>query len=304
MDIFSIPVSTVSSEQAFNTTRRILEERRNALQRDIVEALVCIKNWDRADQRLQEGSNAPVSRYLPASPVDVKITYAPKRQEISKTTYEHDVNTFFLDTNLHAGQKLKLHFPNTQNDAKFLTRKAAESMPLSTNKLPEILKHLGIKPDSIQANRVKTAIEQCEAPAIRGEDKFCATSLESLIDFGVSKLGRGVQVYSTEGIKGDNGTKQVYSISKGVKKIGERSVVCHKQNYVYAVFYCHEIHATTAYKVSLVGSDGTNVEAVALCHADTSSWSPQHVAFQMLKVKPGSVPICHFVSRDNLVWVP
>ena len=52
MDIFSIPVSTVSSEQAFSTTGRILEERRNALQRDIVEALVCIKDWDRADQRL------------------------------------------------------------------------------------------------------------------------------------------------------------------------------------------------------------------------------------------------------------
>ncbi|EXB33252.1 Putative AC transposase [Morus notabilis] len=42
MDIFSIPVSTISSEQAFSTTGRILEERRNALQRDIVEALVWI----------------------------------------------------------------------------------------------------------------------------------------------------------------------------------------------------------------------------------------------------------------------
>ncbi|EXB68726.1 Putative AC9 transposase [Morus notabilis] len=43
IDIFSIPVSIVSSEQAFSTTGRILEERRNALQRDIVEALVCIR---------------------------------------------------------------------------------------------------------------------------------------------------------------------------------------------------------------------------------------------------------------------
>jgi len=47
-----IPISTVLSKQAFSTTGRILEERRNALQRDIVEALVCIKDWDRADQRL------------------------------------------------------------------------------------------------------------------------------------------------------------------------------------------------------------------------------------------------------------
>ncbi|EXB39444.1 Putative AC transposase [Morus notabilis] len=44
MGIFSIIVSTISSEQAFSTTGRILEEHRNALQRDIVEALVCIKD--------------------------------------------------------------------------------------------------------------------------------------------------------------------------------------------------------------------------------------------------------------------
>ncbi|EXC08471.1 hypothetical protein L484_009614 [Morus notabilis] len=54
MDIFSIPVSIVAAEQAFSTTGRILEERRNALQHDIVEALVCIKDWDRSGQRLHD----------------------------------------------------------------------------------------------------------------------------------------------------------------------------------------------------------------------------------------------------------
>ncbi|EXC16764.1 Putative AC transposase [Morus notabilis] len=44
MDIFSIPVSTVTAEQAVSTTSRIFEEWRNALQLDIVEALVCIKD--------------------------------------------------------------------------------------------------------------------------------------------------------------------------------------------------------------------------------------------------------------------
>lgn len=252
---------------------------------------------------LTDGKKAPVTRYLPAGPVDIRINYAPNQQGNHKITYEHDVTTFFLETNLHVGQRMKLHFPESKNDAKFLTRKAAESIPFSSNKLPEILKHFGIKPNSVQADRVRSAIEQCETPSIKGEDKFCATSLESLIDFGVSRLGRGVQVYSTE-VNGGKGEKQVYSISKKVKKVGGRSVVCHKQNYLYAVFYCHEIRATTAYKVSLAGADGTNVEAVALCHTDTSSWSPQHVAFQMLKVKPGGLPICHFTSRDNLVWVP
>ena len=28
-----------------------------------------------------------------------------------------------------------------------------------------------------------------------------------------------------------------------------------------------------------------------------------HFAFQVLKVKPGTVPICHFLPNNNLVWV-
>ena len=54
MDIFSITVSTFAAEQAFSITGRILEERRNALQQDIVEALVCIKDWNPSNQRLHD----------------------------------------------------------------------------------------------------------------------------------------------------------------------------------------------------------------------------------------------------------
>ena len=34
----------------------------------------------------------------------------------------------------------------------------------------------------------------CETPCTAGEDGVCATSLESLVDFSVSKLGKNVQV--------------------------------------------------------------------------------------------------------------
>jgi hypothetical protein len=27
------------------------------------------------------------------------------------------------------------------------------------------------------------------------------------------------------------------------------------------------------------------------------------LAFQMLKVQPGTVPICHFVPQDHVVWI-
>ena len=50
--------------------------------------------------------------------------------------------------------------------------------------------------------------------------------------------------------------------------------------------------------------DGKKAEVVASCHMDTSAWNPKNVAFQVLKVKPGTVPVCHFLPRDDLIWIP
>jgi hypothetical protein len=52
-DVFSVPVSTISSEATFSTTGRIIEERRRRLKPETVEALACIKDWEAAESRLQ-----------------------------------------------------------------------------------------------------------------------------------------------------------------------------------------------------------------------------------------------------------
>ena len=52
-DVFSVPVSTISSEATFSTTGRIIEERRRRLNPETVEALTCIKDWEAAESRLQ-----------------------------------------------------------------------------------------------------------------------------------------------------------------------------------------------------------------------------------------------------------
>ena len=52
-DVLSIPVSTVSSEQAFSTAGRIIEERRTCLTPEMVEVLTCVKDWEHADLRMQ-----------------------------------------------------------------------------------------------------------------------------------------------------------------------------------------------------------------------------------------------------------
>ena len=128
----------------------------------------------------------------------------------------------------------------------------------------------------------------------------CAISLESMVDYAKSHLGDQVKVFSTDV---DKYGKQEYEIENAEKIKNNKNMVCHKMVYPYAVFYCHTSSKTDVYKVSLIDDTGNEVRAIAVCHKDTSAWYPGHIAFQLLKVKPGSVPICHFMNVDAMIWV-
>ena len=52
-DILTIPVSTVSLKSAFSTTGRIIEERKTSLTPEMVEMLICLKDWKNASLRMQ-----------------------------------------------------------------------------------------------------------------------------------------------------------------------------------------------------------------------------------------------------------
>jgi hypothetical protein len=80
-------------------------------------------------------------------------------------------------------------------------------------------------------------------------------------------------------------------------------VMCHRLNFQKVVFYCHEIHGTTAFMVPLVANDGTKTQALAVCHADTSGMN-QHMLHQIMKADPGSKPVCHFLGNKAILWVP
>ncbi|KAB1207261.1 BURP domain-containing protein 17 [Morella rubra] len=59
-----------------------------------------------------------------------------------------------------------------------------------------------------------------------------------------------------------------------------RMVACHSMPYPYAVFYCHtQKSENKVFKVTLKGENGNRVEAIAVCHMDTSRWSPDHASF-------------------------
>ncbi|KAH7849729.1 hypothetical protein Vadar_022196 [Vaccinium darrowii] len=226
--------------------------------------------------------------------------YAATETEIHDT---RNVGVFFFGKDLKRGTKMKLYFTKTTNaETTFLPRQVADKIPFSSEKMAEILDQFSMKPYSKEAEVMKKTVKLCEEPGIKGEEKYCATSLESMIDFSTSKVGKSVQPISTE-VERETNKLQEYRVSRVKKMGGEKSVVCHELNYAYAVFYCHKFTSTTAYVVSLVGIDGTKANAVAVCHADTSAWNPKSLAFQVLKVKPGTVPLCHFLSEDHVVWV-
>ncbi|OUZ99944.1 BURP domain [Macleaya cordata] len=243
-------------------------------------------------------------------PVIVRVHPGPNPFEYkyaaSANQLQDDPNSalFFLEKDLHPGTKMNLHFIKTTDGATFLPHQLAKSMPFSSNKLPDILNRFLVDPKSVEADAIKQTIKECEEPSNDKEEKYCATSLESMVEFSTSKLGTNVRALATEVLGKEETQKQQYVIISGVKKMaGDDSVVCHSQTYLYAVFYCHATHTTKAYVVPLVGADGTKIKAVAVCHTDTSTWNPKHLAFQVLKVKPGTVPVCHFLPEDHIVWV-
>nr|QXY82433.1 BURP2 [Cercis canadensis var. canadensis] len=210
---------------------------------------------------------------------------------------------FLSENDLHPGKKLKMLFTKSPYPTTLIPHEVADTIPFSLKKVPEILKMFSIEPESKKAKIIKGVIHHCQEPPTKGEEKHCATSLESMVDYATSKLGKNVKAYSTEVEKE---TKlQTYTIAPGVKKISDEVMACHQTHYPYVVFHCHQVGGLSrAYFVPLEGSDGTRVKAIVVCHSDTSDWDVDHLAFRTLKIDPGTASVCHFSPADNVVWIP
>ncbi|KAJ6385879.1 hypothetical protein OIU77_028948 [Salix suchowensis] len=138
------------------------------------------------------------------------------------------------------------------------------------------LKLFSFSNGSPQARAMENTLRECETKPIKGEVKFCATSLESMLDF----------------------VRGVFGLESQFKAVSTTYLT-------QSVFYCHRQETENkVFVVSLIGDNGDTVEALAVCHLDTSQWGRNHVSFKVLGIEPGSSNVCHFFPEDNLVYVP
>jgi len=218
---------------------------------------------------------------------------------------------FFTMKDLKVGKTMPVYFPKRDplTSPHLLPREEADSIPFSLKQLPHLLEFFSFSPDSPQAKAIEDTLRHCEREPIKGETKLCATSLESMLDFAGAVLGKfqpHFQVLTTSHLTKSTTLFQTYTILKIPGEISApKMVACHSMPYPYAIFYCHSQESENkVFKVTLGGENGDRVEAIAVCHMDTSQWSPDHVSFRVLGVQPGTSTVCHFFSADNLVWVP
>ncbi|PHT89800.1 hypothetical protein T459_04913 [Capsicum annuum] len=227
-------------------------------------------------------------------------------RELKDDSNRYLYKPYFFEKKLKKGNIINFPTFKDKNDAPLLPRQVAESIPFSSKKIPEILNHFSIDGNSEDAQTIKDSINICEKPEIHHkEKKFCATSLESMIDFMLSELGtNNIQAITTE-VEGESSQIfQKYTMKKVEQIADGNNMVCHKVDYPYAVHYCHIGGHTKTFIVSMVGVDGTKVKALSVCHQDTSFWNPKGLPFIVLNVKAGTTPICHFLPNDQIVIFP
>ncbi|CAL5043163.1 unnamed protein product [Urochloa decumbens] len=220
-------------------------------------------------------------------------------------------DVFFFHDVLRPGSMITPIIPPTTSLPTLLPRHEANSVPFSTKRLDDILA-MFTPASRAMADEIRWTLDTCEHPRpVPGENAGCATSLESLAKLPAALLGtRNVRAISGDMPVDPAGTmarRGRYNVT-AVQKLSESPVaaVCHDLTYPYAVFYCHTTNPTAAYLVTLEAEDSAApaMEALAVCHLDTSQWSPRQPFLVAHNLRPGDVAVCHFLSKLSIVWVP
>ncbi|KAL6638916.1 hypothetical protein ACP70R_023552 [Stipagrostis hirtigluma subsp. patula] len=250
---------------------------------------------------------------------DIKASNAMKQGgHLHSSNHRHFNFTKFLFSEdvLSQGTILSPCIPPATSFAPFLRHEEANSIPLSTRKFNDILAMFA--PASLtMARNIWYTLDMCEhSHPLPGEKQACVTSLDSMVDFAMSTLGtkelHAISSYNVpiEGVESGSRKYKVLS-SRRVTNAAmneETTMICHGMAFPYAIFYCHAINATKVYEVMLQGVQDVQstmtMRAIVMCHLDTTLFDPNNQFFVERGIKPGDAPVCHFVRRDDILWMP
>ncbi|XVE57123.1 hypothetical protein DITRI_Ditri04bG0066400 [Diplodiscus trichospermus] len=186
----------------------------------------------------------------------------------------------------------------------FLPRAILSKLPFSTSRLSELRGTFGTPENSSMERVLINALTECERPPSPGETKRCVGSLEDMIDFATLVLGHNVTVRTTQNVKGSKKEIMIGEV-KGINGgYVTKSVSCHQSLYPYLLYYCHSVPKVRVYEAEIldVKSKFKINQGVAICHIDTSAWSPSHGAFVALGSSPGQIEVCHWIFENDMTW--
>lgn len=212
---------------------------------------------------------------------------------------------FFRESMLQEGTITKM--PNIKDwmpKRSFLPRAILSKLPFSTDGLAELKRTFRADDNSTMERMLTDALSECERAPSPGETKTCVGSIEDMIDFAVSVLGDNLAVRTTENVKGSSEDVMI-GVVKGIN--GGRvtkSVSCHQSLYPYLLYYCHSVPKVRVYEADILEvKTKTKINhGVAICHLDTSTWSPRHGAFVALGSGPGLIEVCHWIFENDMTW--
>ncbi|KAI8543660.1 hypothetical protein RHMOL_Rhmol08G0236400 [Rhododendron molle] len=212
---------------------------------------------------------------------------------------------FFREYLLKEGTVMKIpDIRDKMPKRSFLPRVISSKLPFSTGGLLELKRIFHAQNESSAERVLVHALSECERNPSIGETKRCVGSIEDMIDFAVLVLGHNATVRTTANVNGSNQNVMIGKV-KGIDG-GEvnKSVSCHQSLYPYLLYYCHSVPKVRVYVSDIVDVESKVKinEGVAICHIDTSAWSPGHGAFVALGSGPGLIEVCHWIFENDMIW--
>jgi hypothetical protein len=225
-------------------------------------------------------------------------------------------NTVFLEEALTLGSIITPYIrPSAvSGGAPLLRRDVADSIPMSTENFTDVMKMFAPASHHM-ARDIWSTLDICEhLHPVKDEKKTCVTSVESMVEFAASVVAGGntggLRAFSLANVPAEGvAWGKMYKVvaAKRITEEGD-TVTCHNMKFPVAAYMCHAVNPTRVYTVTLesehvtsAGEVGQRMEALAVCHLDTSQFGAMNMPEN---VKPGDAPLCHFISRDSVLWAP